>query len=109
MIKFRRLRRLDKTPIRLPIQPAARLVQLFSRQSLLHAARVMGPTLVALTFAGVAHAQGTMDLSGAQTLMEIFKMNLILTDVIRPTLIWRTVEVCANSSTDHVERRSLEC
>jgi hypothetical protein len=43
------------------------------RQKLLHAARVMGPTLLALTFAGVAHAQGTMDFSGAQTLMGTFK------------------------------------
>jgi hypothetical protein len=33
----------------------------------------MGPTLVALTIAGVAHAQGTMDFSGAQTLMGTFK------------------------------------
>ncbi len=73
MIEFRRLRRLDRLPIRLPIQPAARQVQPFSRRTLLHAARVMGPTLVALTFAGVAHAQGTMDFSGAQTLMGTFK------------------------------------
>jgi hypothetical protein len=33
----------------------------------------MGPTLIALSFAGVAHAQGTMDFSGAQTLMGTFK------------------------------------
>jgi len=37
----------------------------------------MGPTLLGLTFAGVssgvAHAQGTMDFSGAQTLMTTFK------------------------------------
>ncbi|HEV2467746.1 MAG TPA: hypothetical protein VGT08_13200 [Terracidiphilus sp.] len=37
----------------------------------------MGPTLIALAFAGVsggvAHAQGTMDFSGAQTLMSTFK------------------------------------
>jgi hypothetical protein len=33
----------------------------------------MGPTLVALAFAGVAHAQGTMDFSGATTLMTTFK------------------------------------
>ncbi len=37
----------------------------------------MGPTLTALLFAGVgsgvAHAQGTMDFSGAQTLMGTFK------------------------------------
>jgi hypothetical protein len=42
-------------------------------RTLIRAARVMGPTLVALTFAGVAHAQGTMDFSGAQTLMGTFK------------------------------------
>jgi hypothetical protein len=37
------------------------------------AVRVIGPTLAALSFAGVAHAQGTMDFSGAQTLMGTFK------------------------------------
>jgi len=42
-------------------------------QSLAPAARVMAPTLVALTFASAAHAQGTMDFSGAQTLMGTFK------------------------------------
>jgi hypothetical protein len=42
-------------------------------RKLLHAARVMGPTLVAFAFAGVAHAQGTMDFSGATTLMTTFK------------------------------------
>jgi hypothetical protein len=40
---------------------------------LMRAIRVAGPTLVALSFAGVAHAQGTMDFSGAQTLMTTFK------------------------------------
>jgi hypothetical protein len=55
---------------------AKRLAQPFCKRRLLHAARVMGPTLLALAFAGVAnvaHAQGTMDFSGAQTLMETFK------------------------------------
>jgi hypothetical protein len=56
---------------------AKKLVQPFSKQKLLHAAHVMGPTLTALAFAGVsngvAHAQGTMDFSGAQTLMGTFK------------------------------------
>jgi hypothetical protein len=42
-------------------------------RKLIRAACVMGPTLVALAFAGVAHAQGTMDFSGAQTLMGSFK------------------------------------
>lgn len=52
-----------------------RRVQLISRK-LLRAAHVMGPTLVALSLvsvANVAHAQGTMDFSGAQTLMGTFK------------------------------------
>ena len=35
--------------------------------------RVMAPVVSALSFAGVAHAQGTMDFSGAQTLMGSFK------------------------------------
>ena len=52
---------------------ANRLAQLFFRRKLLHATRVLWPTLVALTFASVAHAQGTMDFSGAQTLMGTFK------------------------------------
>lgn len=76
MIQFRRLRRLDKTPIRLLIQPATRRVQRFSNRTLHRAVRVMGPTLVALTFASVAHAQGTMDFSGAQTLMGTFRTSL---------------------------------
>jgi hypothetical protein len=42
-------------------------------RQLLRAAQLMGPTLVALVFSGVAHAQGTMDFSGAQTLMGTFK------------------------------------
>ena len=43
------------------------------KNKLAHAARMMAPTLFALTFASVAHAQGTMDFSGAQTLMGTFK------------------------------------
>jgi hypothetical protein len=52
------------------------LAQTSNKRNLLHAARVMGPTLLALSFAGVsniAHAQGTMDFSGAQTLMGTFQ------------------------------------
>jgi hypothetical protein len=55
---------------------AKRLAQTFSKQSLTQVLRAVGPTLVALSFAGissVAHAQGTMDFSGAQTLMGTFK------------------------------------
>jgi pilus assembly protein CpaF len=42
-----------------------------------HIVRVLAPTLIALSFAGVAHAQGTMDFSGAQTLMGTFKTTLM--------------------------------
>ena len=50
-----------------------RLRNLVSTFQLLRVIRVVGPTFVALSFAGVAHAQGTMDFSGAQTLMGTFK------------------------------------
>ncbi|CAN5740768.1 hypothetical protein BH10ACI4_BH10ACI4_00180 [soil metagenome] len=40
---------------------------------LVQSARVVAPTLFALAFASAAHAQGTMDFSGAQTLMGTFK------------------------------------
>ena len=56
-----------------PNRPANRKASPFSKQSIAHAFRVMAPTLVALTFASAAHAQGTMDFSGAQTLMGTFK------------------------------------
>ena len=56
-----------------PNRLAKRKASPFSKQSLAHAFRVIAPTLVALTFASAAHAQGTMDFSGAQTLMGTFK------------------------------------
>lgn len=37
------------------------------------ALRVLGPTFFALTFAGAAHAQGTLAMLGATTLMNTFK------------------------------------
>ena len=43
------------------------------KQQLAHAVRVMAPTVVALTFAGIAHAQGTIDFTGAQGVMSSFK------------------------------------
>ena len=52
---------------------AKRLAQPFSKRKLLRAAHVMGPTLVALAFAGTANlarAQGTISFSGAQTFMQ---------------------------------------
>ncbi len=52
---------------------AKRLAQPFSKHNLLCAARVLAPALFAFAISGVAHAQGTMDFSGAQTLMGTFK------------------------------------
>ncbi|HLH34772.1 MAG TPA: hypothetical protein VKX41_08860 [Alloacidobacterium sp.] len=67
----------DTSIARLLIQPRRRLRKLPTKESLLHSAHVMGPTLTALMFVGassaVAHAQGTMDFSGATTLMATFK------------------------------------
>ena len=73
MPRVLRLLRLGKPPLRSLISPIPRQLHLFSQPTLLRAARVMGPTLITLTFAGVARAQGTMDFSGAQTLMTTFK------------------------------------
>jgi len=73
VIQFPRLRRLDKNPIRLAVSPATRQEKFFSKRQLFRAAQVMGPTLMALAFSGVAHAQGSMDFTGAQTLMNTFK------------------------------------
>ncbi len=73
MIQFRRSVRLGKTSSRLPSPLAARRVTHSLKQTLTRVLRVMAPALVALSFAGVAHAQGTMDFSGAQTLMGTFK------------------------------------
>src|ERR1700743_314138 len=53
-------------------KPANRWASTLSKR-LGRVVRITGPTLAALTFAGVAHAQGTMDFSGAQTLMTTFK------------------------------------
>jgi hypothetical protein len=71
--RFRRLPRLDKNPIRLSVRPANRRAERSLKQTLFHALRMVAPTLLALSLASVAHAQGTMDFSGAQTLMGSFK------------------------------------
>ena len=78
MLRIRRAIRLGKPLNRSSNLPAKRRVNPLSKQTLRHAFHVMGPTLTALLFvgvgSGVAHAQGTMDFSGAQTLMSTFKI-----------------------------------
>lgn len=64
---------------------AKRLAQPFMKRNLVHTARAMGPTLLALAFAGaanVAHAQETMDFSGTQTLMGTFRTFAIYADAV---------------------------
>lgn len=47
--------------------------QILSRQHLAAAARAISPALLVLALSTAAHAQGTMDFSGATTLMGTFK------------------------------------
>ena len=73
MNRFRRLFRSDATRNR-PSSPSGfRRAQPFLKAKLLPAIRTMAPTLLALTLTSAAHAQGTMDFSGATTLMQTFK------------------------------------
>jgi hypothetical protein len=55
------------------LNSAERLAKPINKRKLIHNARVIGPPLVALTFASFARAQGTMDFSGATNLMATFK------------------------------------
>jgi hypothetical protein len=45
----------------------------FTKSRFIRMGRTLAPALIALSFATIAHAQGTMDFSGAQTLMGTFK------------------------------------
>jgi hypothetical protein len=71
--RFQRIFRRDASRNRLLIPSANRLTGPTLKTTLFSAIRTMAPTLLALSFAGVAHAQGTMDFSGATTLMTTFK------------------------------------
>jgi hypothetical protein len=53
--------------------PSNRRKRHSSNQQLLNIVRTLAPTLAAFTLATAAHAQGTMDFSGATTLMGTFK------------------------------------
>ena len=65
--------RSDSRSVRLPFRLVRKRPQRLSRHSVLRALRILAPTLFAATLASAAHAQGTMDFSGAQTLMGTFK------------------------------------
>jgi hypothetical protein len=55
------------------------------RKQLIQCLRSLRPVLVMLAFSAVAHAQGTMDFSGAQTLMGTFKTIL---DILKKAGGW---------------------
>jgi hypothetical protein len=52
---------------------AKRLRSFFSSQRWMRAMRILVPSLITLSFPSIAHAQGTIDFSGANTLMNSFK------------------------------------
>jgi hypothetical protein len=62
--------RLDPPQSDRPLPPVNRAIV---KERILLFARVLFPSLLALTLTTAAHAQGTMDFSGAQTLMGTFK------------------------------------
>lgn len=57
------------------MQHLRRLARLFTNYNAGRLARLVGSVLVVLSFAVVAHAQETMDFSGAQTLMVCSKLS----------------------------------
>ena len=73
MNRFRRIFRRDASRNRLLILSANRLTGQTLKSTILSAIRTMAPTILALSVVGVAHAQGTMDFSGATTLMSTFR------------------------------------
>ncbi len=65
--------RSDEKSIRLPLRLVRPERIALAKQKTMRALRILTPTFFALTFAGAAHAQGSMDFSGATTLMNTFK------------------------------------
>jgi type IV secretory pathway ATPase VirB11/archaellum biosynthesis ATPase len=77
--------RSDQASVRLPFRlgPSQRVHPLSAdnrttiTSRILRVVRVLFPSLIALSLSAAAHAQGTMDFSGAQTLMGTFKTTLM--------------------------------
>lgn len=73
MLRIRCAFRLGKSHNRPSNSTATRRAKSFAKRELRCAAHVRGPTLVVLAFAGaanLAHAQGRISFSGAQTFMQ---------------------------------------
>ena len=73
MNRFRRLIHSDRSRNRPPVPSGIRRAQRFVNSTLFPVIRTIAPTLLALSLTSAAHAQGTMDFSGATTLMNTFK------------------------------------
>jgi hypothetical protein len=71
--RYRRLFRPDASSNRLSVAPGTHRTKPFLTKTLLQAIRTVAPSFLALSLTAVAHAQGTMDFSGATTLMTTFK------------------------------------
>jgi hypothetical protein len=70
---LRRFFRFDAHRNRSSFLSANRQTERSLKPILLSAIHAMAPTLLALSLTSVAHAQGTMDFSGATTLMSTFR------------------------------------
>ncbi|MGB0066343.1 MAG: hypothetical protein WBP85_18025 [Terracidiphilus sp.] len=57
----------------MPVPAGFRRARPFLKNTLLSAIRAIAPALLALSLTSVGHTQGTMDFSGATTLMTTFK------------------------------------
>jgi hypothetical protein len=66
--------------------------------------RSMAPMLLALTFVAAAHAQGTIDFSGADTVMATFKTFAIYAGAIIAfgCLIWAGIRMMGGRFTDAI-------
>jgi hypothetical protein len=75
------LLRSDQDTVRLPfhlgsrqcVRPVLTTNRAIVKEWILRTAKILFPSLLAITLTTVARAQGTMDFSGAQTLMGTFK------------------------------------
>jgi hypothetical protein len=74
-----------------------------SQQNSLHFIRAVSPTLMVLAFATVANAQGTMDFSGAQTLMGTFNSRFAYVSVSRAS---HDAQIYTNSAASLAENLS---
>ena len=73
MSSIRHIFRSNKGSGRTFLSTASRLSMSSVHAALLRGLKLLAPALLSLSLATAAHAQGTMDFSGAQTLMGTFK------------------------------------